>query len=278
MTVGRISVVIATHNLARYVPEAVDSALAQTHAEREIIVVDDGSTDDTAERLEPYGARIRYIKQDHGGLAAARNHGLRLATGDYIALLDADDIWKPEKLAIQLEIAQRRPRSGLIACDGYEFDGDEVLQARLFPGRILDLLAASPGGEAARRVHAELIASPIIACPAQTLIPRAVIDRLGPFADGGAQDYDYCLRIGQRYPITFHHHVLAGWRYRPDSMSGALDMRPLIWALYRLPVLGAHAMRCDDEADRLRIARTIDRVTREIVRGVSPRKQEKRPD
>src|SRR5258706_3151348 len=88
LTIGRISVVIATHNLARYVPEAVDSALGQTHAEREIIVVDDGSTDDTAERLEPYGARIRYIKQDHGGLAAARNHGLRLATGDYIPLLD----------------------------------------------------------------------------------------------------------------------------------------------------------------------------------------------
>ena len=276
MTGGRISVVIATHNLARYVPEAVDSALAQTHADREIIVVDDGSTDDTADRLEPYRTRIRHVRQEHAGLAAARNHGLRLAGGHYVALLDADDVWKPEKLAIQLGIAQRRPHCGLIACDGFEFGGAGVMRPNLFPAHVLDLLAAAPGGEVTRRIHRALIAVPVIGCPAQTLIPRAVIERLGPFADGGAQDYDYYLRIAQHYPVTFHHHVLAGWRYRPDSMSGAVEDRSLLWALYRLPVLGAHATRCGEESDRILIAQTIDRTTREVMAEISRLKRAKR--
>jgi len=93
-----ISVVIPTYNYARYVTQAVDSVLAQTYPAGEIVVVDDGSTDNTRERLQPYWARIHYVYQANQGLSAARNAGIRVARGDVIALLDSDDLWHPRKL------------------------------------------------------------------------------------------------------------------------------------------------------------------------------------
>lgn len=269
MTDPRVSIVIATYNTGSFVAEALQSALAQTHANREIILVDDGSTDDTAARLEPFLSHIRYVRQENAGLAAARNHGLSLASGDYIALLDADDRWARRKLAIQLAIAHRRPMSGLIASDGVEFEGDKVVRRHLFPGHLVKALRASSKGEMTARFHKALIIGPMFACPAQTLIPRGVIESLGPFADTGAQDYDYYLRIAQRYPFTVHNHSLAAWRYRPDSMSGPATKRPFVWSLARLPVLGAHAARCETEAERRLVADAIDRIKRDFMSRVS---------
>lgn len=99
----RISVVIPTYNRAGQVPAAVRCVLAQTHAPHEVIVVDDGSTDGTAEALAPLMDRIRYIKTENRGVSAARNRGIREATGDWIAFLDSDDTWTPEKLRRQAE-------------------------------------------------------------------------------------------------------------------------------------------------------------------------------
>jgi GT2 family glycosyltransferase len=97
-----ISVVIATYNRADLLPRAVASALAQTHPPCEVIVVDDGSTDDTAERCRQFGDRIRYHRIPTGGVSAARNTGIALARGEWVALLDSDDAWVPTKLEIQL--------------------------------------------------------------------------------------------------------------------------------------------------------------------------------
>ncbi|MFO1057223.1 MAG: glycosyltransferase family A protein [Dongiaceae bacterium] len=270
MSGRRVSVVIAAYNLGRYVVETVESALAQADVEREVIVVDDGSTDDTPDRLAPYRDRIRLVRQDNAGLAAARNHALRLARGDYVALLDADDVWRPGKLAAQLAVAARRPRCGLIACDGYEFDGATVRRQGLFGDYVARFLATARDGEVGLWMHEPLIEEQAIGCPAQTLIPRPVIEELGPFADSNAQDYDYYLRIAQRYPMAFHADRLVGWRFRADSMSGPAWQRPLMWRLYRLPVLGAHGQRCADEADRRRVVRSIDRVLGEIAAMTSP--------
>src|SRR5687768_13428667 len=102
MRMPRVSVVIPVYNAAAFVREAVDSALAQTHSDTEVIVVDDGSTDETPAILAAYGDRIRVHRQRNTGVGGARNTATRLATGDWLAFLDADDVWAPRKIEAQL--------------------------------------------------------------------------------------------------------------------------------------------------------------------------------
>ena len=112
----KVSVIIPTYNYAHVVLESVESILNQTRPAHEIIVVDDGSTDDTAQVLEPLrrSGRIRYHHQANVGLCAARNTGLSLATGDAFALCDSDDLWHPEKLQQQVAHLESHPECGLV--------------------------------------------------------------------------------------------------------------------------------------------------------------------
>jgi len=102
-----VSVIIPAFNGAEFVAAAIESALAQTYADTEVITIDDGSTDETAAVLERFGSRIRVIRQPNRGLAAARNAGIALAGGEYVALLDADDTWEPAFL--ELAVARLAP-------------------------------------------------------------------------------------------------------------------------------------------------------------------------
>src|SRR5690349_9691286 len=104
--VALLSVVIPSFNYGRFLRETVESVLAQTYSPVEIIVVDDGSTDDTKERLARFEGRIRYIHKANAGLSAARNTGIKHARGDWIAFLDADDLWHRQKLEVQLRAAE----------------------------------------------------------------------------------------------------------------------------------------------------------------------------
>ena len=120
MTDPLITAVIPTYNYGRFVANAVESALAQTYAPVEVIVVDDGSTDDTRQRLTPYLDRIRCIHQENGGRSAARNTGIRAAAGEWIALLDADDAWHPRKLEMQMRCLREQPAEvGLLATESF---------------------------------------------------------------------------------------------------------------------------------------------------------------
>ena len=107
-----ISCIIPVYNGERYLREAIDSVLAQAHRPLEIIVVDDGSTDGTADVAAGYGARLDYVRQSNAGPAAARNRGLSLAQGEFVAFLDADDLWHPEKLQRQMARFQARSELG----------------------------------------------------------------------------------------------------------------------------------------------------------------------
>lgn len=121
-----VSVVIPTYNRGMLVCEAVESVLSQeTRRTTEIIVVDDGSTDNTADLIEPYLDRIQYIQQKNGGVNAARNHGLRVATGERIALLDSDDVWLPFKTELQLKTLDRFPDAGFVFSNFYIWNGEE---------------------------------------------------------------------------------------------------------------------------------------------------------
>lgn len=119
------TVLIDAYNYGRYVEEAVSSVLAQDFpaAEREILVVDDGSTDDTAARLQKFGNAIRYLYKSNGGQASAFNYGFANARGEVIALLDADDVWLPQKLSRIYDTFQQNPAAGMAYHRLYWWDG-----------------------------------------------------------------------------------------------------------------------------------------------------------
>src|SRR5439155_21201671 len=103
-----------TFNCGHLVTQAVESVLAQTVRVAEVIVVDDGSTDNTAERLRPFLGRVRYVRQENAGVSAARNAGVGLAGGDFVAFLDADALWHPRKVELQLQVFDRHPTVDLV--------------------------------------------------------------------------------------------------------------------------------------------------------------------
>jgi glycosyltransferase involved in cell wall biosynthesis len=114
MSQPQVSVIIPSYNCARYLPEAIDSVFAQTYQDFEIIVVDDGSTDNTPEVLQRYGDQLQAVHQRNQGVALARNQGIRLASGKWIAFLDADDVFLPHKLEAQLKLAATDSDLGII--------------------------------------------------------------------------------------------------------------------------------------------------------------------
>jgi len=117
-----VSVIIPNYNYAHYLPQAINSVLAQTYSQVEIIVIDDGSTDDSVTVLRSYGDRIRWLKQPNQGVSAARNVGAHNTKGELVAFLDADDFWLPEKLERQVQLFLADPELGLVHCGVEEID------------------------------------------------------------------------------------------------------------------------------------------------------------
>lgn len=262
-----VSVIIAAHNSGVWLTETVDSALAQTGVRCEIIVVDDGSTEDVHARVRPYGSAVSYIRQENAGAGAARNTGVRAAAGDFIAFLDHDDVWLPDKLSIQLAVAVRHPESGLIVCDGVYFDGERILRPSLFGPALTARFAATPQPEITGSFYREFVLHNQVSCPAQTLIPRAVVERVGDLAAtrGQASDFDYYLRIAHDYPVTFHRDRLVRWRYLASSVSGPEERRSIEWTVMAVAVLARHQAICASQHRPLVVSRFRE-LAREAAR------------
>ncbi len=124
MNAPRVSILIPTYNRADLIGAAVDSVLAQTFQDFEIIVVDDGSTDGTADVLARYGERVQYLRIEHAGPAPARNAGFRAARGEYVCILDSDDLYYPHKLALQVAHLDAHPDTVMVYTDFSAFDCD----------------------------------------------------------------------------------------------------------------------------------------------------------
>ncbi|HSY52282.1 MAG TPA: glycosyltransferase [Thermoanaerobaculia bacterium] len=199
-----ISVIIPTYNYGRFLGEAIDSALAQSYSALEIIVVDDGSTDDTTRVLDAYGDRIRAIRQDNQGVGAARNAGIAAARGKYVAFLDSDDIWKPEKLERQIALFAADPDLGLVHCGAESFDNE---------GKTLSVLLSGMEGWVASellRLDREVITAP----GSGTLVPKRVAEEIGGFDPRlqPSEDWDFCYRLAVRYRVGFVPEVLVRYR------------------------------------------------------------------
>ncbi len=194
-----VSVIIPTFNRAAWVCEAIDSVLAQSVPPCEIIVVDDGSTDDTPERLNTYGHQISVLSQPNRGVSAARNLGIRHSKGRFIALLDSDDLWEKGKLACQIEFFRDHP-DAMICQTG------EIWIRR---GKRVNPM----------KKHTKLsgmIFEPslklCLVSPSAVMIRRKLLDHVGLFDETlpACEDYDLWLRIACRYPIytTAESHVI----------------------------------------------------------------------
>ena len=162
MVDARVSVVIPVHDGAGYLGEAIESVLGQTRPPQDVIVVDDGSLDATPEVIASYGDRIRGIRQPHLGNASAVNRGIAATSGEYVAFLDADDVWVPDKLAVQLRV----------------FEEDEDADAVF--GLVQQFLDDDADPALARQVVIPSAPQPGIGKSAM-LVRRAVLDRVGKF-------------------------------------------------------------------------------------------------
>jgi glycosyltransferase involved in cell wall biosynthesis len=131
MTRPTVSALIPTYNAGHLVVRAIESVLAQSSPASEIVVVDDGSTDDTAERVAAFGESVRYVAQPNAGASAARNLGIASSRGEFVAFLDADDVWHPRKLEAQLEALARHPDLGMLSARTFDWPASGFATGRL---------------------------------------------------------------------------------------------------------------------------------------------------
>jgi glycosyltransferase involved in cell wall biosynthesis len=200
----RVSVVVPAFNRAAMVVEAVASVRAQTRAAAEIIVVDDGSTDDTAARMT--ALPVTLIRQANQGVAAARNAGIAAATGDVIAFLDADDVWHPEKLERQLPILERDPSVVLCGTGCFDWPGPMLML-----GGTCDVVKVDPDRVAVRNCF---VTSTLI-------VRKPALDAAGPFDTRlqGPEDYDLWLRVLRHGGAAILPEPLTGYRDAAGSLS-----------------------------------------------------------
>ena len=206
-----VSVVIPAYNAEAFIAEAIDSALAQTYRPIEILVADDGSTDRTAEIVKAYGAPVRYLYQPNAGPAAARNLALRHAMGEYVAFLDADDLWHSDKLSVQVRFMEVHPQAGLCATKA------KGLREGWSPE--WDRLGTEDDG-----VH-QIAADEFLF--RNRFATPSVMARLGAVRDAGGfdeslfggEDWDLWRRIAERREVWVIRRTLAAYRLRGASFS-----------------------------------------------------------
>ena len=205
----RVSVVMPAYNHARFLVDAIESALGQTLTPLEVIVVDDGSRDDTPAVLARYGARIRVMAQNNRGVSVARNIGVESAKGELIAFLDADDRWLPAKLEQQVPALMADSSIGLAHCGVREVD------ASLVPMR--DRTDGMSGWVA----EDLLLMRPVMLAPSTFLVRREAFAEAGGFDERmrHGEDWDFCFRLALHRRIAFVPEVLAEYRRHGSNTS-----------------------------------------------------------
>src|SRR5215472_4932012 len=211
---ARVSVVIPTYNSSARLKEALESVLAQTYKDLEIVVIDDGSTDDTESVARSFGNRVWYFKQANQGAGAARNAGIKSSRGEYIAFLDADDLWCAGKLDQQIPLLEQDPELGLVYSDWAVVSDDRVIED--------SYLRKVPS--ASGYVFDELVQRGFI-LTSGVVVRRACLDDVGDFDNSLsiAQDYDLWLRICYRWKVAVVGKPLVTKRSWHGSLSSNLQ-------------------------------------------------------
>jgi glycosyltransferase involved in cell wall biosynthesis len=224
----KVSVIIPTYNAEKFISETIASVMTQTYPDWEIIAVDDGSIDRTPEILRKYAEKfpqkIRVIVQKNSGVSVARNTGIAASKGEYLAFLDHDDLWLPEKLERQVDLLDANKELGLVYSDSYIIDekgelkgtfihsimSKNIIRCEKFRGNIFN----------------ELFCVDFI--PLLTVVVRKeVLKRVGNFDPKYkiSEDYDLFLKIAQIYPVDFIDQPLAKYRMHSGGASKNLETR-----------------------------------------------------
>ncbi len=210
-----VSVIIPTFNSSQFISTAIKSVLKQSYSNFEILVVDDGSTDNTADILREYSDQIIYIYKPNGGPASARNIGIKRSAGEYIAFLDADDFWLPNRLAIQVNYLKENPNIALVHSNTWILEnGNEPYPAFINykppSGRVFEELFLNN--------HINLLT---------VMLRRSFFDIANGFDEAkdliGFEDYDLWLRIALEYPIAYLDKIVSIYRIHNDNISNEIN-------------------------------------------------------
>jgi glycosyltransferase involved in cell wall biosynthesis len=212
-TTAPVTAVIPSYNCGEMVIEAVESVLAQTTVPSQIIVVDDGSTDGTPEWLRPYRDRIHYVRQPNQGVSSSRNRGIAEARNDVIAFLDADDVWHPRKIELQLETFTSHSELGLLGTKSFEWPSEQLPRVN------------QRAHESVSRVTWRRLVVRSFFVTSTIMVRRHVLSQVGWFdpALRRAEDRDLYIRIAKAFPVANLDLPLTGYRLRADSLSGQVS-------------------------------------------------------
>ena len=220
-----VTVVIPTYNRGHIIARAVASALAQTHEDLDVLVVDDGSTDDTADRLKAIGdLRLQYVVRPHAGVSATRNAGVKLATGDLLSFLDSDDEWKPNKLQREIAFFEQHPELDAVFTDLEKYDGDAFVPSfmrasPLFSRRLTGVRAGDGIVVPSREMYIYLLQEVFVK-------PSALTMRLDAFRCAGgfderwssSEDWEFLLRFAKWGRFGYIDEPLVILRISGDSL------------------------------------------------------------
>lgn len=207
-----VSVLVPTFNRARYLAEAVNSALNQTYQDVEVMIVDDGSTDDTRQVVEGLqDERVRYVYQENRGVSAALNTAWRTARGEYLAMLGSDDVWLPDLLEDLVPSLEGDPRLGLAYARAQGMDPQ-----RKPLSQVLGVAPKFPGEPLKSLLYGDCV------CAIAAVFRRASLQVVGGFNEAlaGNEDWDMWIRLAERHGIEFHDKVMARYRMHSQSLTG----------------------------------------------------------
>lgn len=218
----KVSVIIPSYNRAHFVGEAIQSILDQTFPDFEVIVVDDGSTDNTKDVVTSFkDPRVKYTFQENRGIAAARNTGIKATSGEYVAFLDSDDLWLPQHLELKVRLLDSRPEVALVCSDNYVVDYRTGTNLGTFWHRI----RVNPE-RASRQPLRELLSEECFISLQSTLVRRSVFAEVG-YLDESLRlydDWDICVRIAQRFSIETIDMPLVTYRVHGTNPSKDWDL------------------------------------------------------
>lgn len=243
-----VSVIIPCYRQAHFLSDAIESTLRQSYPAVEVLVVNDGSPDDTRAVAARY-AGVRYIEQENGGLAAARNTGLAQSLGDFVVFLDADDRLLPDALRVNAALLSSNPAFGFVSGTSHYITRD---------GTKIDAEARPwPTGD----IYAALLQRNRIRMPGMVMFRKSVFSRVGLFDTtvDACADYDMYLRVSRLFPVAFHDTAVAEYRRHGENMSldAALMLRQLCRVVrHQRPHVQGHARRRAALEEGLRGMRT----------------------